>query len=103
MERADRERQLLGQSGNPFCYGLPLVGAAMLVFLLPLVLGIVAGRLAEAWLGPVLGLGAWWQVPGLGVGFLAGVGIGRLVIWAVMLRRRRVSGDDPAETAPTNS
>jgi hypothetical protein len=97
MERADREREQLGQAGNPFCYGLPLVCVAMLVFLFPLMLGIICSRLAEHWLGPVFGLGEWWQVPGLFAGFAGGVIIGRAVVAFVIARcDRRVSAANAA-------
>ena len=72
-------------------HGLALVGAVLLVFILPLATAIggvyatghyLAGP-SGRWLG-------WWQTCGALAGFFAGVGLARLVFWA---RRRWHSAD----------
>lgn len=71
--------------------GAPLVGTALLVFILPLITAVIGAYLAgrygtgatAAWLG-------YWQVAGAVVGFFAGVGLARFVFWT----RRRFSSAD---------
>jgi hypothetical protein len=62
--------------------GVSLVGAAVLVFLVPLASAILgafyAGRLAATEQVGLLGL---WQVGGAVVGFLGGVAVAKCVFW----------------------
>jgi hypothetical protein len=72
-------------------HGLGLVGAVLLAFILPLVTAIGGAFLAGRWLaGPVQQLLGVWQTGGAIVGFVAGVGLAKLVFW---VRRRLTDGD----------
>jgi hypothetical protein len=71
-------------------HGPALVGAVLLVFILPLATAIGGAFLAGRWLaGPAPQLLGLWQTGGAIVGFSAGVGLAKLVFWA---RRRLADG-----------
>jgi|GEM_PF-2093353 len=84
------EQQTFGR--GEYDRGLALVGAVLLVFILPLMSAIggayAGGRCLAAAEGRWLG---WWQAGGAIVGFFAGVGLARLVFWT---RRRWGSAND---------
>ena len=67
-------------------HGPALVGIVILVFIVPLATAIIGAYLGGLWLsGPTETLLWLWQLAGAIVGFLAGVGLARLVLWS---RRR---------------
>ncbi len=82
------EQRTLGN--GEYDHGSALVGAVLLVFILPLATAIGGAYASGRYLADAEGhsLG-WWQAGGAIVGFFAGVGLARLALWA---RRHRNPG-----------
>ena len=76
-------------------HGAALIGAVILVFILPLATAIGGAFLAgNWWAGPSRASLGLWQTIGAVVGFFIGVGLAKLVFWT---RRRSLPADGGVE------
>jgi len=74
------------KEGGASAHGPALIGVAVLVFLVPMATAIIGAYVAGRWFaGPAETSLGFWQPAGAFVGFFAGVGLAKLVLW--MCRR----------------
>ena len=92
MDGADPTQRWLDPEARRFASGPALVGAAAIVFLLPLATAVGGAYVADKYLSPAssVPLGVW-QAGGMLVGLAVGVGVAKLVLMLVR-SRQSISG-----------
>lgn len=95
MDGANPTQRSLDPQARRFGAGGALVGAAMVVFLLPLVMAIGGAFLAGEYLAPPSsGAVGWWQAAGMLAGLVVGVAIAKLLLFLVRSRQTISGGGD---------